>query len=148
MPWADRGEGHRIEESPRSPRDLEILRSWHGASPHDASAHNNLGVVYYNKGSVRRSVHHFERALELDPRMQVAERNLQICYFGTGHLEELTTGTAAAARGDPADHEAREQLAPLYYNSGDLGNAVRELRQLLLARPQDAGYTNGWRAPS
>lgn len=139
MPWADRGEGHRIEESPRSPRDLEILRSLARRIPaHDASAHNNLGVVYYNKGLYDEAVHHFEQALELDPRMQVAERNLQICYFGTGYLEKLTTALNERLALDPADHEARQQLARTYYNSGDLGNAVRELRQLVLARPQDA----------
>ena len=72
---------------PRSTRDLEILRSLaRRISPDDAGAHNNLGVVFYQKGLHEEAIAAFERALELDPRMQVAERNLQIAYFHTGYF--------------------------------------------------------------
>lgn len=38
---------------PRSSRDLEILRSLaRRISPQDAGAHNNLGVVFYQKGLI------------------------------------------------------------------------------------------------
>jgi cellulose synthase operon protein C len=140
MPWLDRGDaaGGAVE-SPRSQRDLEILRSLARRIPaHDASAHNNLGVVYYNKGLYDEAIHHFEQALELDPRMQVAERNLQICYFGTGYLERLTSSLRTRLAADPSDDTAREQLARTFYNSGDIGAAVRELRALLHTRPADA----------
>jgi cellulose synthase operon protein C len=142
MPWSDRGDraGHGPAESPRSRRDLEILRSLsRRINPQDASAHNNLGVVYYNKGLYAEAVHHFERALELDPRMQVAERNLQICYYGTGHLAAMTAEVQQRLGADPQDPDARDQLARLYFNSGDLAGAVRELRLLLERRPDDAG---------
>jgi cellulose synthase operon protein C len=80
FPWSDRGDAPaHAAPSPRSERDLEILRALaRRINPQDAGAHNNLGVVYYNKGLYDEAVRQFERALELDPRMQVAERNLQI----------------------------------------------------------------------
>jgi cellulose synthase operon protein C len=142
VPWADRSADPRTRAqlpSPRSARDLEILRALaRRINPDDASAHNNLGVVYYNKGLYDEAVHHFERALEIDPRMQVAERNLQICYYGTGFLEKLTAELQQRLEAQPDDDDARDSLARTLYNSGDLQGAARELRALLERRPRDA----------
>jgi cellulose synthase operon protein C len=139
-PWQDRGSDGRTErrESPRSLRDLDLLRGLaRRINPQDAGAHNNLGVVFFNKGLYPEAVSHFERALELDPRMQVAERNLQICYFGTGHLESVTATLQQRLEQDPADEEARCELARTLFNSGDVAGAVRELRGLQNTRPRD-----------
>jgi cellulose synthase operon protein C len=140
VPWSDRGEGARsAQPSPRSQRDLEILKSLaRRINPQDAGAHNNLGVVYYNKGLYEDAIAHFERALELDPRMQVAERNLQICYFGTGHLEELTSALRQRLAVAPADEAARSELARTLFNSGDAAGSIAELSELLKTRPADA----------
>src|SRR3954470_23217759 len=99
IPWNDRGSVAGAQPAPaapqtRSARDMDILRSLaKRINPNDAGAHNNLGVVYYNKGLYADAIEHFARALDIDPRMQVAERNLQIAYFGTGyyahHVAEL-----------------------------------------------------------
>ncbi|HZI40737.1 MAG TPA: tetratricopeptide repeat protein, partial [Gemmatimonadaceae bacterium] len=67
-----------------SHRDRDVLRSFaQRIDPSDAGAHNNLGVLYYNKGLHEEAVAAFMRALELDPKMQVAQRNLEIAYFNT-----------------------------------------------------------------
>ena len=68
-----------------SERDRDVLRSFaRRIDPSDAGAHNNLGVLYYNKGLLGEAVAAFSRALELDAKMQVAQRNLEIAYFNTG----------------------------------------------------------------
>jgi lipoprotein NlpI len=68
-----------------SERDREVLRSFaRRIDPSDAGAHNNLGVLYYNKGIYSEAVSAFMSALELDPKMEVAQRNLEIAYFNTG----------------------------------------------------------------
>jgi cellulose synthase operon protein C len=139
-PWQDRGSDPRSspQESARSRRDLDLLRGLaRRINPQDAGAHNNLGVVFFNKGLYTEAVSHFERALELDPRMQVAERNLQICYYGTGHLESVTATLQQRLEQDPADEEARCELARTLFNSGDIAGAVRELRALQKIRPRD-----------
>jgi tetratricopeptide (TPR) repeat protein len=139
LAWGERAAGEQAAGSPRSQRDLEILRGLaRRINPNDAGAHNNLGVVYYNKGLYEDAVQHFEHALEIDPRMQVAERNLQIAYFGTGYFERLVAQLTELLDRNPDDTEARDQLARALYNSGDNAGAIRELRQLLVARPDDA----------
>jgi tetratricopeptide (TPR) repeat protein len=61
-----------------SDHELDVLRSFAGRiDPSDAGAHNNLGVLYFRKGLYPESVGSLSRALELDPRMVVAERNLE-----------------------------------------------------------------------
>src|SRR3954468_5151340 len=66
---------------PTSERDRDVLRSFaKRIDPSDAGAHNNLGVLYYNKGLLGESVAAFSRALELDAKMQVAQRNIEIAY--------------------------------------------------------------------
>ncbi|MEO6443875.1 MAG: tetratricopeptide repeat protein, partial [Gemmatimonadaceae bacterium] len=71
-----------------SERDREVLRSFaHRIDPGDAGAHNNLGVLYYNKGMTPEAVAEFTRALELDPRMTIAQRNLEIAYFNSGYYD-------------------------------------------------------------
>jgi cellulose synthase operon protein C len=49
-----------------SERDREVLRSFaRRIDPSDAGAHNNLGVLYYNKGLYEEAVAAFVRALAL-----------------------------------------------------------------------------------
>jgi len=141
LPWRDRGDGPRGRpegEQPRSERDAELLRGLaRRIKQDDPNAHNNLGVVYYHKGLFGDAAEQFERALDLDPRMQVAERNLRIVFFGTGYFERLVADARAALGRDPEDLVARERLARAYYHSGDAEAAVREWRAVLTGRPRD-----------
>ena len=71
-----------------SERDLAVLRSFaRRIDAADAGAHNNLGVLYYHKGLVAEAIEEFSRAMELDPKMQVAQRNLEIAYHSTGYYD-------------------------------------------------------------
>jgi tetratricopeptide (TPR) repeat protein len=123
-----------------SERDREILRSFaRRIDPSDAGAHNNLGVLYFNKGLYEDAVQAFMRALELDPRMQVAQRNLEIAYFNTGYYDERVPELRDRVRADPADRQARWELARTYALLGEHANAVEEFQALLRYAPNDVG---------
>ncbi|HEY0673975.1 MAG TPA: tetratricopeptide repeat protein, partial [Longimicrobiales bacterium] len=134
IPWTDRGAlagsiKAPAAPQPRSSRDVEILRSLaKRINPHDAGAHNNLGVVYYNKGLYQEAIVHFEKALELDPRMHVAERNLQIAYFHTGFYETMVAELQERLRHNPHDSEAHDRLARAHFYGGDVPSAIAEWR--------------------
>jgi len=141
LPWSDRGEPRReAKVSPHSTRDLDILRGLgRRINRGDPGALNNLGVVYFNKGLVEEAVRNFEDALEIDPRMQVAERNLQIAYFATGYFETLVRDLRARLHADPEDAVARNRLARVCFYGGDSDAAILEWREVLHTRPRDAG---------
>jgi tetratricopeptide (TPR) repeat protein len=107
-----------------SEKDLAVLRSFaRRIDPSDAGAHNNLGVLYFRRGLAREAVQSFVRALELDPKMAVAQRNLEIVYRHSGQRED--------------DREARWELGRTYAAMGQLDEAVAEFEHLVAAAPED-----------
>ncbi len=121
-----------------SERDLAVLRSFaRRIDPSDAGAHNNLGVLYYQKGLVEEAIGAFTRALELDPKMQVAQRNLEIAYHDTGYYDRRVAQLRERLRQAPDDRDARWELGRAYAILGAHDDAVKEFEQLLAHRSKD-----------
>ncbi len=98
-----------------SERDVAVLRSFaRRIDPSDAGAHNNLGVLYYQKGLVPEAIEQFTRALELDPRMQVAQRNLEIAYHNTGYYDRRVAELQEKLRQAPDERDPRWELGRTY----------------------------------
>ncbi|MDB4910297.1 MAG: hypothetical protein JWO39_1120, partial [Gemmatimonadetes bacterium] len=126
--------------TPISQRDRDILRSFaRRIDGSDAGAHNNLGVLYYNKGMYEDAVAAFARALELDPKMQVAQRNLEVAYFHTGYYDRRVAELRDRLRAHPDDREARWELGRAYAAIGDAKEAVTEFNAILQYAPNDVG---------
>src|SRR5207247_8005918 len=110
-----------------SERDLAVLRSFaRRIDPSDAGAHNNLGVLYYQKGLVEEAIGEFTRALELDPKMQVAQRNLEIAYHDTGYYDRRVAQLRERLRQAPDDRDARWELGRAYAILGQHDDAAAE----------------------
>ena len=123
-----------------SERDREVLRSFaRRIDTGDAGAHNNLGVLYYNKGLYAEAVSAFMTALELDQRMQVAQRNLEITYFNTGYYDTRIPELKERSRLHPEDRDARWELGRTLALLGQHDGAVGEFRALLQYTPNDSG---------
>src|SRR5437868_3051692 len=123
-----------------SERDRDVLRSFaRRIDPSDAGAHNNLGVLYYNKGLHEEAGAAFMRALELDQRMQVAQRNLEIAYFNTGYYDKRIPELKERLRHQPADRESRWELGRTYALLSQQPQAVEEFTALLQYHPKDVG---------
>ncbi|MBC7789327.1 MAG: tetratricopeptide repeat protein [Anaerolineae bacterium] len=115
-----------------SERDRAVLRSFaRRIDPSDPGAHNNLGVLYFNKGLHEEAAHAFTRALEIDPKMQVARRNLEIAYFSTGFYDRRMAQLRERLRVHPEDREARWEVGRAHAALGDTREAVEEFSQLL-----------------
>ena len=126
--------------TPISQRDRDILRSFaRRIDGSDAGAHNNLGVLYYNKGMYEDAVAAFARALEIDAKMQVAQRNLEVTYFHTGYYDRRVTELRDRLRAHPDDREARWELGRAYAAIGDGKEAVAEFNAILHYAPNDVG---------
>jgi tetratricopeptide (TPR) repeat protein len=121
-----------------SERDLTVLRSFaRRIDPSDAGAHNNLGVLYYQKGLIEDAIAEFVRALELDPRMQVAQANLDIAYRESGHFDRRVTELKERVRRHPDDRDVRWELGRAHAALGRHADAIAEFQALLAWRPDD-----------
>jgi len=115
-----------------SARDRDVLRSFaRRIDPSDAGAHNNLGVLYYNKGLYAESVSAFMKALELDQKMEVAQRNLEVAYFNTGYYDTRIPELRERLRQRPEDRESRWELGRTFALLGQQESAAEEFRALL-----------------
>lgn len=123
-----------------SERDRDVLRSFaRRIDPSDAGAHNNLGVLYYNKGLYEEAVTAFMKALELDGKMQVARRNLEIAYFNTGYYDTRIPELRERLRARPEDRDARWELGRTFALLGQHEEAAVEFRVLLQHNASDVG---------
>jgi tetratricopeptide (TPR) repeat protein len=121
-----------------SERDLTVLRSFaRRIDPSDAGAHNNLGVLYYQKGLIEEAIAEFARALELDSKMQVAQTNLEIAYRDSGHYDRRIADLSEVARSRPQDRTARWELGRAYATVGRHDEAIVEFEALLAHHPND-----------
>jgi tetratricopeptide (TPR) repeat protein len=121
-----------------SNRDRDVLRSFaRRIDPSDAGAHNNLGVLYYNKGLYEEAVGAFMRALELDSRMQVAQRNLEIAYLNSGAADKRIAQLREVLRATPSDRDARWEVARTSALLGRHAEAIEEFTELLKYHPGD-----------
>jgi tetratricopeptide (TPR) repeat protein len=123
-----------------STRDREVLRGFaRRIDASDAGAHNNLGVLYYTKGLYEEAVEAFTKALDLDPKMQVAQRNLEVAYFNTGYYDSRVAELRERLRHKPDDREARWELGRAFALLGQPEDAIPEFQALLALRPGDVG---------
>ncbi len=112
--------------------ERELFRSFAARIDHaDPGAHNNLGVFYVRKGLIPEAISQLELALELDPRMRVAEDNLLGVARDSGIYDQRVTELREALRSRPGRVELRRSLALAYYRSGQYLNATSELEILL-----------------
>jgi len=127
-----------------SERDREVLRSFaRRVDPSDAGAHNNLGVLYYNKGLYEEAVAALMKALELDPKMAVAQRNLEVAYFNTGYYDTRIPQLRDRLRAHPEDRDARWELGRTLALLGQHDDAASEFRALLRHHPVEAARALG-----
>jgi tetratricopeptide (TPR) repeat protein len=121
-----------------SEHDLSALRSFaRRIDPADAGAHNNLGVLYYHKGLIPEAVAAFQRALELDSRMSIAQANLEIAYRDSGHYDHRVADLQGRLRANPGDRDARWELGRAYASLGQHDAAAAEFEALLARHPGD-----------
>jgi tetratricopeptide (TPR) repeat protein len=119
-------------------RDRTILRSFaHRIDAGDPGAWNNLGVLYFHKGMIEDAVTALTRALELDPRMTIAQRNLEIAYFTSGYYDRRVEELTARLSASPADRQARWELGRTYLLLGDVARALAEFERLLRVQSDD-----------
>ncbi len=76
--------------------------------PEEARAHNDLGVLYYQKHERRKALEHISRAVDINPQFPDALRNLAGIYEDLNMTQDAAELFARALELDPNNQEALE----------------------------------------
>jgi len=85
--------------------------------------HNDLGVLYCEKGNVEKALFHLERALSLDENDGTARKNLADLHAATGQTEKAVPLYERALADNPDDVETLLALANLSCDAGRSNDA-------------------------
>ena len=93
-------------------------------TPDNALAHNDLGVLYANKGATEKALQHYRRAVELDPEAIIYKKNLaDLLFAGEGDAEGALQSYVAILKAKPKDVETLGSIAQLCTSLGRTGDA-------------------------
>jgi len=119
-----------------SPDEQKVLSSFAERIPQDdPGAHNNLAIVYYNKGLYTEAIAELEKALELNPNFVLARNNLEIILRKSGKLEEKVEELTQCIESDPRDENKILELADTYVKLQKYSHAIVYYKKVLDANP-------------
>ena len=104
-------------------------------SQEDPGAHNNLAIVYYNKGLYEEAIGELEKALELNPNFVLARNNLEIILKKTGRLEDKIEQLSQSIEKDPHDESKILELATTYLKLHKHSHAIIYFQKVLDTNP-------------
>jgi len=119
-----------------SPEEQKVLSSFAEKIPQeDPGAHNNLAIVYYNKGLYQEAIEELEKALNINPNFVLARNNLEIILRKTGKLEERVEQLSQSIEKDPHDEKKILELADTYVKLKKYSHAIVYYKKVLDANP-------------
>jgi tetratricopeptide (TPR) repeat protein len=104
----------------------------------NAQAHNNLGLLYRDKGLLDEAVREFQRALFIDSGYVTAHNNLGVALLGQGRLDEAAAEFRTVLEGEPKNVDATINLALVEKAEGRLERAKETLLRALGTDPRNA----------
>ena len=106
--------------------------------PGDAQAHNDLGVLHFQKGELQEALMHLESALHLDSGDADIAKNLAEVYLSIGRAADAVQLYERILAGNPDDVEALEAVGHLCRQAGYTEQAAAFFRRLLDLEPDRA----------
>lgn len=119
-----------------SQEEFKILKSFAERIPsNDSGAHNNLAIVYYNKGLYDEAIEELEEALKIDPNFVLARNNFDIVLKKTGRLEEKIEKLARIIDSNPDDEKKTLELADTYRKLNRYSQSIIFYRKVIDINP-------------
>ena len=101
-------------------------------------AHNNLGLLYRDKGLLDEAAREFQRALLIDGRYLTARNNLGVVLLGQGKPEEAAAEFRQVLSAEPRNVDAMVNLALAEKAAGKPGAAMETLVRATNIDPRSA----------
>jgi len=98
------------------------------ARNNDSQYQYNMGLFYLNEGIVDEAIKYLNRALELNPRYDLALYALGLSHSMNGNFEESVKHLQNCLKINPTLSDARNALGAIYQEMGLLDEAEKEFR--------------------
>lgn len=108
-----------------------------------AYVHNNLRLVYLERGQHPKAVTEFREAIRLDPRYSAPQILLGASLLALGRLSEARAHLERAVELAPREPLARLQLAKVCERGDDWVGSVEQYRALREIKPEEPEYVYG-----
>ncbi len=104
----------------------------------NAEAHNNLGLLYQERGLASEAIEQFQRAIIIDPPYVKAHNNLGVAYLRAGRHDAAAAEFRAALAADARNVESLTNLAVVMLETERAEDAATLLREALAIDPKHA----------
>ena len=116
--------------------DIEALwRTTLARNPSCWMAHNNLGIVLFQKGNSDEAIDHYRTTLEMQPDFWDADYNLGIALLSKGQVDEAIAHCSNAVRIAPNDPDALVALGNALLQKERIDDAIVYYQKALSLRP-------------
>lgn len=106
-------------------------------NPSSSIALNNLGVIYYHRGSHQKGLSYITRAIAEDPRNSEAHLNLGVILRDEGKTNEAIASFRQALRWLPHYARPHRELCSALTSRGDFEEALRHGQEALRLDPRN-----------
>src|SRR6266480_4676562 len=116
--------------------DIEALwRTTLARNPSCWMAHNNLGIVLFQKGNSDEAIDHYRTTLEMQPDFWDADYNLGIALLKKGQVDEAIVHCSKAVTIAPNDPDAQVALGNALLQNERIDDAIVHYQKALSMRP-------------
>jgi type IV pilus biogenesis/stability protein PilW len=120
-------------------RALAEYRALLARDDRNAPVHDNLGLLYADRGRAAEAMKEFRRAIEIDPSSVKAHNNLGVLLMRGGRLDEAADEFRVALAADAQNVEALVNLALVQNARGRAAEAKGLLQRAVRIDPDNAG---------
>lgn len=99
-------------------------------------AHNNLGIVLFQKGELDEAIEHYRTTLRMQPNFWDADYNLGSALLRKGQVDEAISYCDKAVRMQPNDPDAQVALANALFQKGRIDDAIVHYQKAVALRPE------------
>jgi len=100
-------------------------------APFSASAYNDLGSAYLNRGNIEKAIGQFQKAIEISPKMAIAYYGLGNAYLNRGNIEKAIDQFQKAIEISPKMAIAYYGLGNAYLNRGNIEKAIDQFQKAI-----------------
>jgi tetratricopeptide (TPR) repeat protein len=116
--------------------DIEALwRTTLARNPSCWMAHNNLGIVLFQKGQLDEAITHYRTTLQMQPNFWDADYNLGSALLGKGEVDEAIFYCDRAVAMEPNDPDAQVALGNALLQKKRIDDAIAHYQKAVAMRP-------------